>query len=300
MPPPIPVNQRDLEEDRYPNTWVKVEGEVTAIRPPTVLGVQSLDLRIGGQRFEVTANPRDFDMKGLLVGAFIRVRVILGCASNPQGQRRAALLFLRNVQDLEIIHPGEAKWPDMPLTELSRLLRYHGTGRIGDRIRVRGTMTLLEADDRFAIQHGQTAIGADPSVASNLSVGDCVELIGTLNNRPSVGLWLEDAVGRKCEQASKVVALKADSDQIIQPSAAGLLIEIEGKVVQESNGVRSDILYLVTDDKEAPTLHRRVVPRAGQGWVVPLSPGRHGCLNRRLRRRRDSQRSARCEPARHS
>lgn len=247
MPAPIPANEADLQNDRYPNAWVEVEGEVTAVRDANFRG-QLLDLKIGGQRFQIDADPNDFSSKDVRLGAIVRVRAVLGCYSNYQGERLRPQLYLRSRNDFDVVRPGRTKWPDIPLTDLSRLLRYHGVGHIGDLIHVRGTVTLLGAEDRLHIQDGQTALSADPSAAAGAAVGDCLELIGFLDHRPPFGLWLEGAMGRKCAQPLAIAPFKANEDQIVSPNAGGLLIEMEGTVVQQSNGLRSDILYLVTTE----------------------------------------------------
>ncbi len=250
MPKPIPASSKDIQEDRYQNAWVEIEGVVTAVRTRDLLNVQTLDLKVGGERFELTAAAKDLSANDVELGALARVRAILGSESNAQGERRGAELFLRSKEDIKVLRPGKTNWPAIPFTDLSRLLRYHGVGHIGDLINVRGTITLQGADYRLQIQDGNTAVSADPSAASDLVVGDCVELIGFLNNRASIGLWLNDAMGRKCGEGRVVTPLKADGKQIVSPNAAGLLIEIDGIVVQESNGIRSDVLYLVTPDND--------------------------------------------------
>ena len=274
LPTPIPADAAALLEDRYSNALVELEGTVTAVRRASQTGRSddSVLLHVGDSDFESRWPAGSIDSVKSLFGARVRVRAILGCDPNPQGQRRGAKLIANSREDLKVLAAGTTDWPDLALTDLSRLLRYRGIGRLGDRVRVRGVLTLF-TPDRLQIQDGETSISVDPSAASDFAMGDYMEAVGTVVLRQGSGLWLDAAIARKIGTAPPIQPLKINAAQIVSPSAAGLLVEMEGILVQQANGAISDLLYLTTPDDDAAPFVAELFHVIGSSSLPHFLPG---------------------------
>jgi signal transduction histidine kinase/CheY-like chemotaxis protein len=274
LPAPFEAGESDLIEDRFANARVEVRGTVTGVRlsGSSLIGPASLLLRVGKEEVVcywplgvLNAIPR-------LSGARVKVNAILGAEVTSQGHRKGPVLFAKSPADIAVITPGEEDWPDLPLTPLSSLLRYHGVGRLGERIRVRGISTIVTAE-RLQIQDGETAIAIDPAATSSIPLGDLIEAVGTLALSEGSGLWLDGAIARDLGKAAPVTPLAVDEGQVFAPTAAGLLIQIDGIVGQQSFGSKSDVLFLTAPANPSASFVAELFHSLDRGSLRQFVPG---------------------------
>ncbi len=253
MAAPVKATPADVLEDRYPNALIQLEATVIALRGPAqnYHKDDTMLLQAGDMQIESSWPAKSLDGFADLSGAKVRVRALLGSECTEQGQRRRAHLFAVSGAGLEVLASGTAQPQNLPLTDLGRLLRYRGVGHLGDRLRIRGTITYL-SDARAQLESGGSAISLDPSAGSMFKLGDTIEAIGTAVWREGSGLWLQGASGRKLPGKVGIRPIRIETRELVTPSTAGLVVQLEGEIVQQVNGRNSDLLYLTTAGQETP------------------------------------------------
>lgn len=229
------VSLRDLETHRYHNQRVLVEGFVSGLSTgpgSSQETLHSFSLVVEGRPVRVSFPRASPDSRlPLHYGARVRVRGVSGAIFTPQGQAIAALLYLRDANDIEILGGRQTSWMNHPLSDLERLMRFRGEGKLGDTVRVEGV--IVYTGTRCAVlQKGMRSVYLGSAAAAGLKVGDSATAFGRLDVSQNGYLMLGDAsVLRNPTPLPAPGVWRPAANQNLKEAARGALTEIEGEVL---------------------------------------------------------------------
>lgn len=226
---------RDLETHRFHNQRVLVEGYVAGLgagpgSSPEVFS--SFNLIVEGRPVRVSFPTEGADSRlPLHYGARIRVRGVSGAFFTPQGQAIAAHIYVRDADDIEMLGERQGTWLNHPVSDLERLMRFRGEGKLGDTVRVEGV--IVYTGTRCAVlQKGTRSVYLASAAAAGLKVGESATAFGRLNVSQNGYVMLEDAsVLRHSMPLPAPVVWRPAANQNLKEAARGVLTEIEGEVL---------------------------------------------------------------------
>lgn len=223
----------DLETHRFHNQRVLVEGYVSGLSlGPASASLNSFSLIVEGRPVRVSFPREDgATQPPLYYGARVRVRGVSGAIFTPQGQAIAAQLCVGGASDLEILSESPSGWLNYPLSDLERLMRFRGEGKLGDTVLVEGVV--VYTGTRCAVlQKGMRSLYLASAAAAGLEVGETATAFGRLHVSQNGYLVLENASALRSPRKLPVPGVwRPPANQDLKQAARGVLTEIEGKVL---------------------------------------------------------------------
>lgn len=245
LPTPLRIDPKALLSDRYDCAWVEVEGVVRSMM------TQPRDVRLkiatGTDRFDtlVWSDPGTPPPQ-TLVNAHVRVRGANALVLNSRDQWTGFELRVPNIEAIEVVAPAPSDPFDILPTPIGTVRQSSVTLLGLQRIRIRGTVTLVSADGDLCVQDHTGALRILGPTDASPSVGDGVDVVGF----PVAGAFataLED-VRIRAEPSNILVTPTIVSGR--QALDAGrwdqTLIRIEGRVLEDGGGP-TDLPLLVRD-----------------------------------------------------
>ena len=184
-PLPVPVEGGDAGQkiSDAGNLWAVAQGRILRVeaRLPGSAALLTFHLRLASGaglllRLGASANCDP----SLLVDAKVVAHGVLGTMLAGAENRRASALFVSNCDGIKVMEPPREEW-SLPVVELRRILTYRSGTKIDDMVRVRGTITLIQRNDLFFIQQGDSGILVEPTVAAvSRRIGEVVEVLGRI------------------------------------------------------------------------------------------------------------------------
>jgi len=245
MPEPRPASLDTLFTGSEDSNWVRAEGNVSAVEPAEA-GALQLTVVEGVHTFVVVlADPGP--MAGRLLDARVRLEGVCGTSFNDRRQLVGIKLYVPYWKYVTILKPGVENTKDIPEARISSLLQYSPGER--HRVRVRGTLTLVDPDGDAFMQDSTGGLRVQATLPADVHPGDEVEAVGlpvpgafsaTLNNATlrRIGLaaplappdtTVEEALAGGCDsQLARMEATLVDyrstfSDQVLVVQAGDLL-----------------------------------------------------------------------------
>lgn len=170
-----------------------------------------------------------------LIAAKVTVRGTAASSFNAALRQLTGVnLFVAAAEDFVIVKP-EARTPfEEPTVKLRDIARYRPNGSLGERIHVRGTVTLQRAGHDFYLQDDTGGLHLESQQTTPLAVGDQVDAVGFLefvNYQP----MLKDTVFRLLpEPARPVPARTVAYEDLRNGLHPAELIVLRGKLLDRS------------------------------------------------------------------
>jgi signal transduction histidine kinase/CheY-like chemotaxis protein len=141
-----------------------------------------------------------------LPGTQLRFLAVLGSESNGKGQRANPWLFLQSPDWVEALDPPPLNW-QLPVTPSSGIMTHRASIHQGDRVHLRGTVTLIKGKGDFIVQDAAGGIRVVSGHLAEVRVGQAVELVGTVRNDEVRGIHVAEAILRPHEALPALTAV---------------------------------------------------------------------------------------------
>jgi len=229
LPAPIPVTASQAASGMLDSQRVEIQGIVHPVdrTQPRHLG---FELYADFGRVRVTAAPT-FSIADLrrMEDARVSIRGVFGTVFNSRRQLVGYQLNVASPADIQVIEPATPDPFSLPATAVGALLGYSPQARFGHRIKVSGTVTMVEPgslylqDDSGGVQvRGDTA---------GLHRGDLVDALGYPTVVGRYSPVLTDAVFRPLGRKVLATAKSATIDDLLRGRYDSQLVTVEGKLL---------------------------------------------------------------------
>ncbi len=188
-----------------------------------------------------------------LMDSRVRIHGVLGSQAGGAGQRQARELFVQSCRSIDVLEPAVADW-SLPIERMERLLAYHSGRRLGNKVHIRGVITLVEPSGRFYMQQGSRGMEVEPVPPGlgdlpgfgQAGPGQTVEALGRLAQDANGTVYVMTARVRPAAVSETVKILKLVPKDLQQPAFGGDLVSLDGviTVAEHSAGMaRIQLLF---------------------------------------------------------
>jgi len=244
MPKPLRLDMEQLLTGLADSQWTEAVG---IVRTASVeAGHLRLNVSFGAHRFDVFVAGATH-IPDWLVNSRLRFRGVCGAVTNFRGQLLGVQM---SVPDLSFIRREGGPVSDrLPLLRFNQLLQYTSDANFDLRSRTRGTVVFTHPTGPTYLRDAAGAgLLIKTHAKADLKAGDFVEAIGTTR----IGIFapfLEDAQLTRLSflQAPKPVLLTVE--EVLSTGADSQFVEIDGFLVNDSNGAGEQTLILEAGDR---------------------------------------------------
>ena len=225
MPKPKPLNLDTLYTGREDSNWVQAEGYVAAVQQSG----SALQLTVVEGVHTLTVYVDHYGSLGSQVlDARVRVEGVCGTSFNERRQLVGITMVVPSYKYVTILKPGVANPADLPETRIASLLRYSPEEQ--HRVRVRGTLTLVDAGGAAFIEDSTAGIRVEATLPANLQPGDEVEAAG-LAVPGALSPILQHAVVRRIGPGTPIVPPDTTAEDAIAGTCDSQLVRMEATLV---------------------------------------------------------------------
>jgi diguanylate cyclase (GGDEF)-like protein len=238
LPAAAPVTMEKAAAGALDAQYVSIEGIVHPMKVGEESNYSSLtfELLTPVGRVHVYTSPYFpglHESRGL-EDARVRIRGVLGTVFNSRRQLVGYQLSVEKRSDIEVIEPAVADPFGVDATAIGSLLHYSPNARFGHRVKVEGTVTLVEPDYLY-LQDATDGVEVRGDTHS-LHVGSVVDAIGypTLVGRYSP--VMTDAVFRPVGRTGFVTPHDVTAESLLRGREDSTLVTVEGKLLATLDG----------------------------------------------------------------
>ena len=256
------VGPTELSGGALDSQWAAIQGVVrtATIKPIWGRDVLVLELDIGGGTL-VVARVRDFakDAWRRLPASIVTLRGVCGTTFNDRRQYIASRFFVSSLDDVKVVRQGPKDLFDRPLTPLDGIARFSTGKNAWTPVKVKGTVTYRQADDKIYVQDGAEGVLAQTTQGAAIGLNSEVEIVGYARYS-DYSPALEGAALRVVSEhakPTKPVSVNV-SDMIVEKDGFSsspydsLLVRLKGTLIQVIPGP-DDIGLYIRDGKNTFT-----------------------------------------------
>jgi diguanylate cyclase (GGDEF)-like protein len=238
LPKPVSVTAELAASGQREGHYVEIEGVVHLIRtgdnPGHPVLIFELFSEIGQVHVVTAPTFSDLMQAQFLEDAKVRVRGVFSIAFNSRRQMAGYRMIVAAPTDIKVIEPAVPNPFQIERTPIQSLLSFSTHSKYGHRVRVGGTVTLVEPSFLY-LQDASGGVELRGDTQS-IKVGDHVDALGypTLVGRDSP--VMTDAVFRLGERTSPVAAKSTTVESIIDGHDDSVLVTVEGKLLMALEG----------------------------------------------------------------
>ncbi len=230
-PSPAPVSLEDVLTGGQDSNWVELSGIVKATRIGSN-GFAELQLGQGPHVIEVqTLRPTPFSRE--LIGAQVRVRGACGSAFAKNGEFLGVVVYVANEGLISVERPA-TRPAELPLVRVRDVLGFSPNRKPGERIRVRGLITLFRPEGPTYVQEATGGLLIRNHDAASLQVGDEVEALGFIEHG-GVTTFLRSGRLEKTGERRPVTPRPVIAQEIVSRGCQPDLVTIDATVVNYSS-----------------------------------------------------------------
>ena len=229
LPAPKPVTYEQLATGRENSQWLQISGVIRSVklRPNRDRGLYLDIVLSGGGRVRCTVSQAANMNADWLVNATVRVHGVCYIRFNENRQLLAPWLGVTSLDDIHVEKPAPT---DLVEVHIAQLLQFNSQAVSGERVKVRGVVTLLQKNESLFIQEKHLGLHVKTLQATPVKPGDIVEVTGfsALGQfKPS----LEDAIYRRVGESVLPVPLKLNAEAALTGEYDADLMRIEARLL---------------------------------------------------------------------
>ncbi len=249
--------------------WVELEGTARQVGDDHGEFGFRVSTAAGSVRIAVLENASTETLQKF-ENARVRVRGVLATTFTESGQLAGLRMFVFSPDYIEIMQPGPADPFALPVRPISQLLRFSADVKDSNLVRVRGVVTLRQAD-ALMIQD-ETGGTRVQGLLGDAQLGDVIEAVGY--PRPSDrGPMLSDAVVKRTGERSAVAPQRVTADEVMKGSVSNKLVRIEGRLLSQVSNAEQNVLLLRAGHRTytAELARRSIGGELREGSIVALT-----------------------------
>jgi diguanylate cyclase (GGDEF)-like protein/PAS domain S-box-containing protein len=267
LPTPKVATLPELATGAYDSRWVEVRGVVRSAEESS--GLLILVLRVDQGLLTVRVLDAPNVEPARLVDAVVRVRGACGTVANDRRQLVGVQLWTPSIDEVVVEQAAREDPFAAAATPLANLLRFVPEGASVRRVKVRGVVTLHQPGRGVFLQTEKDAVHVHTSQTLDVLPGDDIEVVG-FPGMGGPGLVLEEGLVRVLGKATPVEPSRVDAAQASSGATDGLLVRIQGRLLDVVAGAGEQALVL----RDGDHAFNARMPAAAAGATLPaLRPG---------------------------
>ncbi|MGO8814364.1 MAG: response regulator [Terriglobia bacterium] len=213
--------------------WVEVEGIVRNATVDSQSHNLVLDISMEGGL--ISAQTPDFASGDwhALVDSEVRLRGNCGAVRNRQNQQIGIMLYVPDLQQIQVITPAQANPQSLPVRSISDLQGFSLDQPSGHRVHVRGVVTLVVPDGSVYVTDSTGGLYTQRKQRAPLMPGDRVDVLGFLGIRDRHPV-LDDATFQVVGRGPVPTPATITAAQALDGGFDSALVKIEGTLVQSA------------------------------------------------------------------
>jgi signal transduction histidine kinase/ActR/RegA family two-component response regulator len=245
LPVPLSPSISELHNGLVDSQWCEVEGIVRSVSHDT--NSVTLELTMEGRRIEISCRHEGGIAPEQWIEARVKIRGVAGARFNGRRQLVGGRLLVPALAYVSVLTPPAADPFLLPLTPLSDLGRYHSKNSPGQRIHIRGTVTLFNSGRTLFLRDETGAIEIRTTQRTPLQPGDSVEVIGFYEvNGDSI--MIEDGNFRRLESGpappAKLLLAKEWNNRQFEADLVSINARLQGLL-----GTPSGLILMLQADR---------------------------------------------------
>ena len=229
MPRKAPlVGLAQLMGGTFDSQWVQVEGVVHSVMPQG----QNMILRLAAQSGMISATTIrepgvDYER---LIDADVRTYAVAASSFNQRRQLAGVHLFIPSLRDVTVLHYSPLAPFDLPLRLVRQTSEFATGQERGDRVHLRGTVTLQRPGELVCLQDTTGGLCVDTLDRLQVPLGSTVDVVG-FRAVGDAGPKLTDAVVRSSgERPGAPAPILLSADEALQGTHAGEVVQLDGQI----------------------------------------------------------------------
>lgn len=238
LPKPASLTGEMAASGRREGLFVEIDGVVHLLQTGDNPGHQILTFELFSEigQVHVVTTPMFSNLKqeSFLEDAKVRIHGVFSIVFNSRRQLIGYQLLVAAPSDIKVLEPAVANPFEMPRTPVQSLLSYSANSQSGHRVRVEGTVTLVEPGFLY-LQDASGGVELRGDTRS-IEVGDDIDALGYPTLVGHYSPVMTDAVFRWKGHSSSVAARSMTADAILEGHEDSTLVTIEGKLLMSLQG----------------------------------------------------------------
>jgi len=268
MPRPAAAAFDDLFSGMQDSMWVETRGTVQSVST-CCQPEDSVWIQWGEHRYQaLVSNPGGQRLPA--PGSIVRVRGVCATLFNTRRQIVGIHIYVPAPHFIEVLQPA-ADAAELPTRMINDLLRFSFQDSPGQRVRVRGAVTLANPQGPTYIQDADGGLRIRSHAPVELGVGDIVDVLGFVRSGES-SPEMQDAEIRKIRRGRPPEPLQVTADEVLEGALDASLVRIDARVVEGAAGADKDSSVLEAGGK---LFHARLgkgpMPELSRGSIVRLT-----------------------------
>ncbi|MGA3166766.1 MAG: PAS domain S-box protein [Terriglobia bacterium] len=288
LPTPIRLSAESLESVTMDCMWVEVEGVVRSLevkgvaqyarqyweqdistpkfRTPNPTTLVRVIVAVGRSRIPVYVQHSQALNSESYLGTRVRVRGVRGSFFNQKNQVVGVNLFVPGLAQIQVVEAP----PPIPAVGISSLMQYTAHGKLNQRVKVEGVVTLQDPGRALFIANAGSSARVETRQGEALNPGDYVEVVGF----PTMGDFsplLEDATVHRLRPGPEVSPLPITAEKALTAERDGDLVRIDGRLV--GAGVAPEGATWALEAGSVPFLARLPATSLGNRKLPPIGEG---------------------------
>lgn len=246
LPVPVRVNAAQLAGGALDSQWVELHG---VVQGSAVLPTEwTIDLAMESrQRIKLFLPLPPAPGRERLVDATVRVQGVAAAFFNRAAQIIGARVMVPDLDQLTVERPPPGNDREFPLIPIGEILRFNPEALTGQRLRVRGTLTLQKGRETIFVQDESGAVQVRVREPGRWPLGSTVEVTG-FPQQSGYTPRLESATVKPVEGGQPPPPVHISARQALQGSFDARLIGIEGTVLEQTFRGLEQIILLQAGD----------------------------------------------------
>jgi signal transduction histidine kinase/CheY-like chemotaxis protein len=246
MPTPVSLARFKINDVRFDNLWVHVDGVVRRVSPYPTGGYQMIVATAQCRTKAIVHSGTAGEAARFTPGTPVSFDGTYSAHADRFRHWRDFLVYTPSFSRIRIqrFAPAAKREPQVVDMPLRALFRYGTESSPATQLRVRGTVTLGGTDGTFYISDGDGGVQVVPAHGfGTVAPGALVEVTGFLPDNPS-DLRLEDATWRVLGSGAIPTAPVIQAESALDGSCDSRWIRLEGRLTHRQQAIGHNILVL--------------------------------------------------------
>jgi len=241
MPAPVSLARFRINDDRFDNLWVHVDGVVRYVSPSPIGAFQIVVATDQCRTTAIVRSGTAVEAARFVPGTPVSFDGTYSAHADRFRRWRTFLVYTPSLSGIRIRSAGKPQVADLPLRTL---FRYGSESSPATQVRIRGVVTLDGTDGSFYVSDGNGGVQVVPATGSETVMpGTFVEVTGFLPTDPS-SLRIEDATWRVTGTRGLPAAPVIQAESALDGSYESRWIRLEGRLTHRQEAIEHNVLVL--------------------------------------------------------
>lgn len=247
LPKPHPVTFKQMSTGDEDDQYVSIEGVVRSSglhRSDSIWQRVWLKIEMADGFVYASFPAADAEAGSKLIDAVVRIEGATLCMKNEKGQLTApSFLMATGMQHLTVLRPPPQDLFALPLTPISRLMRYRSGTDYAHRVRIAGIVTYYKPGESLILEEDGRGLLVTTAQTSDIKIGDRIEALGFPTLQAS-GPIVQDAVLRYIAPGQQLQPATVKIEDLAYGEWNNNLVSTQGRLLRRVHEPYREVLLI--------------------------------------------------------